>query len=155
MECRGRAVWCVGLAALVSLSKTLSHTCNCFVLQMGRKAVGPVCCVNARKRTQDTYHKREGACPGVSGLAANAPKSMFRVYMYRVMRIWTYYRWNLRNINAIYYYIYVTSFPVWIKERVIFPEFHVRINMKIWNAFLTGFFWRHDVISWNFYSLVA
>ena len=28
---------------LVSLSKTLNH--NCFVLQMGRKAVGPVCCV--------------------------------------------------------------------------------------------------------------
>ena len=31
------------VAALVSLSKTLNH--NCFVLRMGRKAVGPVCCV--------------------------------------------------------------------------------------------------------------
>ena len=30
-------------AALVSLSNTLKH--NCFVLRMGRKAVGPVCCV--------------------------------------------------------------------------------------------------------------
>ena len=31
------------VAALVSLSKTLNY--NCFVLRMGRKAVGPVCCV--------------------------------------------------------------------------------------------------------------
>ena len=31
------------VAAHVSLSKTLNH--NCSVLQMGRKAVGPVCCV--------------------------------------------------------------------------------------------------------------
>ena len=31
------------VAALVSFSKTLNH--NCFVLQMGRKGVGPVCCV--------------------------------------------------------------------------------------------------------------
>ena len=31
------------VAALVSFSKTLNH--NCFVLRMGRKAVGPVCCV--------------------------------------------------------------------------------------------------------------
>ena len=34
-------VWPV--AALVHLSKTLNH--NCFVLRMGRQAVGPVCCV--------------------------------------------------------------------------------------------------------------
>ena len=31
------------VAALVSLSKTMNH--NCFILWMGRKAVGPVCCV--------------------------------------------------------------------------------------------------------------
>ena len=31
------------VAALVSLSKTLNH--NCFVRRMGRKGVGPVCCV--------------------------------------------------------------------------------------------------------------
>ena len=40
---------------------------------MGRKAVGPVCCVNARKRTQDTYCELEGACPGVAGFAPSAP----------------------------------------------------------------------------------
>ena len=56
-ECCGRVHWTRVLAlsecgfeirpwpvaALVSLSKTLNH--NCFVLQMGRKAVGPMCCV--------------------------------------------------------------------------------------------------------------
>ena len=38
------------VAALVSLSKTLNH--NCFVLRMGRKAVGPVCCVMHVKETR-------------------------------------------------------------------------------------------------------
>ena len=31
------------VVALVSLSKTLDH--NCFILRLGRKALGPVCCV--------------------------------------------------------------------------------------------------------------
>ena len=53
--------------AQVSLSKTLDH--NCFVLRMGRKAVWSRVLCNARKRTQDTYREREGACPGVSGFA--------------------------------------------------------------------------------------
>ena len=55
------------VAALVSLSKTLNH--NCFVLRMGRKAVGPVFLCNARKITQDTYREREGARPDVPGFA--------------------------------------------------------------------------------------
>ena len=38
------------IAALVSLSKTLNH--NCFVLRMGRKAVGPVRCVMHVKETR-------------------------------------------------------------------------------------------------------
>ena len=58
------------IAALVSLSKTLNH--NCFVLRMGRKAVGPVCC------------EREGACPGVSGLSTQqggyVPATNLRYY---------------------------------------------------------------------------
>ena len=54
------------VAALVSLSKTLNH--NCFVLRMGREAGSRVLC-NARKRNQDTYREREGACSGVSGFA--------------------------------------------------------------------------------------
>ena len=52
------------VAALVSLNKTLNL--NCFILRMGRKARSCVLC-NARKRTQDTFREREGACPGVSG----------------------------------------------------------------------------------------
>ena len=54
------------VAALVSLSKTLNH--NCFVLRMGRKAVGPVCCVMHVKEPSTLIVIREGVCPGVSGL---------------------------------------------------------------------------------------
>ena len=57
--------------ALVSLSKTLNH--NCFILRMGRKAVGPVCCVMRVKEPRTLYRAREGACPGVSGFAPWAP----------------------------------------------------------------------------------
>ena len=44
--------------ALVSLSKTLNH--NCFVLRMGRKAVGPVCCVMHVKEPRTLIVKRRG-----------------------------------------------------------------------------------------------
>ena len=56
-----------------SLSKTLNH--NCFVLRMGRKAVGPVCCVMHVKkpRTLTCIVKEKEACPGVSGFAPWAP----------------------------------------------------------------------------------
>ena len=55
------------VAALVSLSKTLNH--NCFVIRMGRKAVGPVCCVMQVKEPRTLIVKEKGACPGVSGFA--------------------------------------------------------------------------------------
>ena len=55
------------VASLVSLSKTLNH--NCFVLQMGRKAVGPVCCVMHVNEPRILIVKEKGACPGVSGCA--------------------------------------------------------------------------------------
>ena len=48
-------VWVESQAVtLVSLSKTLNH---CFVLRMGRKVVGPMCCV-----TQSTYQKEAAVC---------------------------------------------------------------------------------------------
>ena len=46
------------VAALVSLSKTLNH--NCFVLRMGRKAVGPVCCVMHVKEPRTLIVKEKG-----------------------------------------------------------------------------------------------
>ena len=46
------------VAALVSLSKTLNH--NCFVLRMGRKAVGPVCCVIHVKEPSTLIVNRRG-----------------------------------------------------------------------------------------------
>ena len=55
------------VAAFVSLSKTLKH--NCIVLRMGRKAVGPVCCVTHVKELRTLIVKEKWACPGVSGFA--------------------------------------------------------------------------------------
>ena len=49
------------VAALVSLSKTLNH--NCFVLRMGRKAVGPVCCVMHVKEPRTLIVKEKGLTP--------------------------------------------------------------------------------------------
>ena len=46
------------VAALVSLSKTLNH--NSFVLRMGHKAVGPVCCVIHVKEPSTLIVKRRG-----------------------------------------------------------------------------------------------
>ena len=43
---------------LVSLSKTLNH--NCFVLRMGRKAVGSVCCVMHVKEPRTLILKEKG-----------------------------------------------------------------------------------------------
>ena len=55
------------VAALASLRTTLNH--NCFVLWMGRKAVGPVCCVMYIKEPRTLIVKEKGACPSVSGFA--------------------------------------------------------------------------------------
>ena len=49
------------VAALVSLSKTLNH--NCFLLRMGRKAVGPVCCVMHVKEPRTLIVKEKGLAP--------------------------------------------------------------------------------------------
>ena len=49
------------VAALVSLSKTLNH--NCFVLRMGRKAVGPVCCVMHVKEPRTLIVKEKWLAP--------------------------------------------------------------------------------------------
>ena len=46
------------VAALVSLSKTLNH--NCFVLRMGLKAVGPMCCVMHVKNPGHLLWKSRG-----------------------------------------------------------------------------------------------
>ena len=77
MECRGRAVECIRLKfwssecgfesrpgqsqTLVSLSK------------MGRKAVGPVCCVMHVKEPRTLIVKEKGLATGVSGFAPWAP----------------------------------------------------------------------------------
>ena len=49
------------VATLVSLSKTLNH--HCFVLRMGRKAVGPVCYVMHVKELRTLIMKEKGLPP--------------------------------------------------------------------------------------------
>ena len=60
--------------ALVSLSKTLNH--NCFVLRMGRNAVGPVCCVMHVKEPRTLIVKEKGLAPVFLGRQQNAPKAL-------------------------------------------------------------------------------
>ena len=60
------------VSALVSLSKTLNH--NCFVLRMGREAVGPVCCVMHVKEARTLIVKEKGLAPVFSGMAAKCAK---------------------------------------------------------------------------------
>ena len=49
------------VAARVCLSKTIHH--NCFVLRMGRKAVGPACCVMRVKEHGTLLGKEKGLAP--------------------------------------------------------------------------------------------
>ena len=64
-------VW-IPVVTLVSLSKTLNH--NCFVLRMGRKAVGPVCCVMHVKEPRTLIVKEKGLAPVFLEWQLNAPK---------------------------------------------------------------------------------
>ena len=62
----------IPVVTLVSLSKTLNH--NCFVLRMGRKAVGPVCCVMHIKEPRTLIVKEKGLAPVFLEWQLNAPK---------------------------------------------------------------------------------
>ena len=62
----------IPVVTLVSLSKTLNH--NCFVLRMGRKAVGPVCCVMHVKERRTFIVKEKGLAPVFLEWQLNAPK---------------------------------------------------------------------------------
>ena len=76
------------VAALVSLSKTLNH--NCFVLRMGRKAVGPVCCVMHVKEPRTLNVKENGLAPVFlewqqNALKLFAPWNKFSLDRWRVI----------------------------------------------------------------------
>ena len=66
----------IPVVTLVSLSKTLNH--NCFVLRMGRKAVGPVCCVMHVKEPRTLIVKEKGLAPVFLEWQLNAPKLIDR-----------------------------------------------------------------------------
>ena len=71
------------VAALVSLSKTLSH--NCFVLRMGRKAVhvGPVCCVMHVKEARTLTVKEKGLAPVFLDLRLKHPSRVDMTVRYK------------------------------------------------------------------------
>ena len=57
----GRSInWCF----FIYLALVVDNNYNCSI------PCRPCVLCNARKRTHDTYLEREGACPGVSGMAA-------------------------------------------------------------------------------------
>ena len=62
----------IPVVTLVSLSKILNH--NCFVLRMGCKAVGPVCCVMHVKEHRTLIVKEKGLAPVFLEWQLNAPK---------------------------------------------------------------------------------
>ena len=66
----------VPVQTLVSLCKTLNH--YCFILQMGRKAVGPVCyLILACKGTQFTFiTQRRGVAPIFLAVAVESYKPL-------------------------------------------------------------------------------
>ena len=82
------------VAALVSLSKTLNH--NCFVLQMERKAVGPVCCVMHGEEPRTLIVKEKGLAPVFVEWQQYAPK------LFAPRNRFSLDRWRI--INASYYY---------------------------------------------------
>ena len=80
------------VAALVSLSKTLNH--NCFVLRMGRKAVGPVCCVIHVKEPRTLFVKEKGLAPVFLDSRLEHPAG-----------------WICARYKSYHYYINPTCFP--------------------------------------------
>ena len=82
-SCSIPSTFYVPAVTLVSLSKTLAH---CFVLLMGRKAIGPVCCVSHVKEPRALIEKRRGL-PWCSWLDWQHIAQHHLVNHYMVLRI--------------------------------------------------------------------
>ena len=76
----------IAAVTLVSLSKTLNH--NCFVLRMGRKAVGPVCCVMHVKEPMTLIVKEKGLAPVFPLTAWIARDTLVGINTYIVTIAW-------------------------------------------------------------------
>ena len=83
------------VAALVSLSKTLNH--NCFVLRMGRKAVGPVCCVLHIKEPRALIVKEKGLALVFLEWQQNASK------LFTPLNRLSLDRWRIINVIQVIY----------------------------------------------------
>ena len=87
------------VAALVSLSKTLNH--NCFVLRMGCKAVGPVCCVMHVKEPRTLIVKVKGVAPVFLDSRLEHPAG------------WICARYKSSVLLYYYYYYYTVEIYHW------------------------------------------
>ena len=85
------------VVALVSLSKTLNH--NCFVLRMGRKAVGPMCCVMHVKEP-----KRRGLAPVFLDSRLEHPAGWICA-RYKSYHYYYYYYFKMNTVTKNYIYI--------------------------------------------------
>ncbi len=115
----GLELWCgfeSRFVTLVSLSNTLNH--DCFVLRMGRKAVGPVCCVTRVKESSALIEKRRGSpwCSWFDWLHI-APQHLVNLYMVLCKGIGlilqTYPQNTLQEDTECWSALSVTEWRIW------------------------------------------
>ena len=88
---------------------------------------------NARKRTQNTYREREGACPGVSGFAPWAPSrvDMCALQIFCIIIIYTH------PYSVIYLYVFMfISLSACVSLLYIHPH---HLSLIISNSIYTHF----------------
>ena len=102
----GLVHWTQVLVALVSLIKTLNH--NCFVLRMGRKVVGPVCCVMHVKEPRTLIVKEKGLAPVFLDSRLEHPAGWIRA-SYKSYHYHYYYYYTLVRFFIAYVEGAITS----------------------------------------------
>ena len=129
------------VAALVSLSKTLNH--NCFVLRMGRKAVGPMCCVMHVEEPRTPIVKEKGLAPvfldsrlehPAGWICARYNVQIFCIIIFFIMYIQRcqHFKMKKRSFDTFTYYMYDKL----EMAHQLLPIFHMRMHTnKLLNYF--------------------
>ena len=125
----------IPVVTLVSLSKTLNH--NCFVLRMGRKAVGPVCCVMHVKEPRTLIVKEKGLAPVFLEWQLNAPKLIDqRLWMgpqilCALLLFYTMLYFSINNPIQVYIYGKLCFFSfIWYQIHLIYGQVGSRSRPK-------------------------
>ena len=101
----------VRIPALVSLSKTLNH--NCFVLRVGRKAVGPVCCVMHVQEPRTLIVKEKGLAPAFLDSHLEHPAGWICA-RYKSSVIFCIIHVHCKYIHYSVQYMYIYVYSTWI-----------------------------------------